>query len=63
MLVIHALFKIVDLTKSDPTGVCQITEIEHSPDNKDPLADQSQVRTGPSQTRLTEWYSVSILHV
>ena len=25
-----ALFKIVDSTKSDPTGVCQITEIEQS---------------------------------
>ena len=25
-----ALFKIVDLPKSDPTGMCQITEIEQS---------------------------------
>ena len=25
-----ALFKIADLTKSDPTGACQITEIEES---------------------------------
>ena len=30
-VVMMALFKIVDLTKSDPTGVCQITEIEQSP--------------------------------
>ena len=38
-----ALFKIVDLTKSNPTGVCQITKIEQSPrgkqDGEDHLED------------------------